>query len=326
MTFMFMSSMAVSDSILGALVMPLSVVPIIQNGQWNLGNDMCSAYFALTHIVCSVNACHILCMAVDKYIAVCRPLQYRLMKKLTAQVMICASWIFPISVTLLPKINGFDKMGLDLAEKWMEESHVCINVFNRDVFVSYLIISFYGPIIVTYFLYARIFTEICSFNNRSPQYHLENPSAPPNSKKNLTSVDVISITVLSEMTAGYVAEPDSRQSNYTIDSDTNLSKNKRTKVKNGEHTSTDSGESTIPRHISRHMRAIRTIGCIVAAFTVCWIPTSLYLVTIQYTGFEQPKWSVLLCFWFSFLNSTINPFLCCSMKSVRVKVRNLTGL
>ncbi|CAL1535545.1 unnamed protein product, partial [Lymnaea stagnalis] len=243
MTFMFMSSMAVSDSILGALVMPLSVVPIIQNGQWNLGKVTCSVYLAVTNIVCSVNACHILCMAVDKYIAVCRPLQYRLMKKLTARVMICASWIFPIALTLLPKINGFDKMGLELADQWIDGRNLCFNVLNRGVFVSYLILSFYGPIIVTYFLYARIFTEIWCFNNRSPHNH---------------------------------------------------------------HISTD---SRIPRHISRHMRAIRTIGCIVAAFTVSWIPTSLYLVTIQYTGYDQPKWSVLLFFWFSFLNSTINPFL-----------------
>ncbi|CAL1533034.1 unnamed protein product, partial [Lymnaea stagnalis] len=234
-TFMFMSSMAVSDSILGALVMPLSVVPIILNGTWDLGNVTCSGYLAVTNIVCSVNACHILCMAVDKYIAVCRPLQYRLMKKRTIQFMICASWLFPIALTLLLKINGIDNMGLEMRYKGMlEESNFCFNNSSREVFVSYLILSFYGPIIVTYILYARIFKEIWN---------------------------------------------------------TNRVRNKKTKIKNSERPSTD---SRIPRHISRHMRAIRTIGCIVAAFTVSWIPTSLYLVTIRYIGYEQPMWSILL--------------------------------
>ncbi|CAL1533049.1 unnamed protein product [Lymnaea stagnalis] len=68
-----MLSLAASDLLYSSILMPLGTLEIAENGKWILGDGLCAARLTLHKIMCSVSVYHVTTIALDKYIAICKP-------------------------------------------------------------------------------------------------------------------------------------------------------------------------------------------------------------------------------------------------------------
>jgi 7 transmembrane receptor (rhodopsin family) len=61
--------------------------------------------------------------------------------------------------------------------------------------------------------------------------------------------------------------------------------------------------------LSRERSVLLTLGAIVLAFTICWIPFYLYFFVTLFQWAELPVWFATLTYWTAYLNSAMNPIL-----------------
>ena len=96
---LLIASLSLSDLSVGVCGLVAAVIDVIRNNRlahmWNRG-----IYLSAISIV--ISFCHVICIAVDRFIAVIKPLHYpSLVTKRTVSVMLIASWMIPI-VSLVP--------------------------------------------------------------------------------------------------------------------------------------------------------------------------------------------------------------------------------
>ncbi|KAH9508875.1 hypothetical protein Btru_050306 [Bulinus truncatus] len=181
-TKLIMASMTMSDLILTLFVMPFLVVTLINNGWWTLGQTLCSLWNNLTLVVCVVGAWHILSMAVDKYLAVCRPLVYRQLSNKTAIMLTCLSWLIPSLTLTLSKINNADES--DLKNVSFIFKTTCASSSSPEFFIGYITMVFYLPLTVSYVFYVLILSEIRQYFKRIPKYSNKLYTASPGQDNN----------------------------------------------------------------------------------------------------------------------------------------------
>ncbi|XP_078535028.1 trace amine-associated receptor 3-like [Lissotriton helveticus] len=71
----FLLSLAVVDFLLGVMVMPYSMIRMIE-GCWYFGPTLCWFHSSLDVMFCTASILHLSCIAFDRYYAVCNPLLY----------------------------------------------------------------------------------------------------------------------------------------------------------------------------------------------------------------------------------------------------------
>ncbi|OQV15652.1 putative 5-hydroxytryptamine receptor 1 [Hypsibius exemplaris] len=66
---------------------------------------------------------------------------------------------------------------------------------------------------------------------------------------------------------------------------------------------------TMKASVSRDKSVLLTLGAIVAAFSVCWIPFYVYFFVTLFEWTTLPAWFGTLTYWTAYLNSALNPVL-----------------
>ena len=61
--------------------------------------------------------------------------------------------------------------------------------------------------------------------------------------------------------------------------------------------------------LKRNRKAARMLGILVAAFSICWLPFTIYYPLSQFYPNLLPHGANIVIWWMGYLNSTINPFL-----------------
>ncbi|KAH9503872.1 hypothetical protein Btru_064043 [Bulinus truncatus] len=318
-TKMLMASMIISDLIFTVLIIPDAIVILINNGLWMMGPFMCTLWLDVNVIVCTVGGWHIFCMAVDKYLAVCRPLLYRILSNKLGLAMIIVSWVIPTVTLLLPKIdNTYSFQRQDNALS-LNYTNVCVSTLGNIFFTSYMAALFYLPLTITYILYALILIDIRRYLHRMSAYsknvsnknnYLTNENNTNEAQTN-TGIDFLGLTHFPSQNKN----SDNEGNNQNVFSPVKF----------------DNGRDHLPKHIKIQAKSIRTIGSVVAAFTICWMPPSiLFLVLIQNvskfsnvdylkstkldpTNSPHMAWVVIGAYFLSFMTATVNPFLFCRM-------------
>ncbi|XP_055461107.1 5-hydroxytryptamine receptor 5B [Psammomys obesus] len=146
------ASTAVSDVLVAALVMPLSLVSELSAGRrWHLGRSLCHVWISFDVLCCTASIWNVAAIALDRYWTITRHLQYTLRTRRRASaLMIAVTWALSALIALAPLLFG-----------WGEAYDARLQRCQVSQEPSYAVFStcgaFYLPLAVVLFVYWKIY-------------------------------------------------------------------------------------------------------------------------------------------------------------------------
>ncbi|KAM8831469.1 5-hydroxytryptamine receptor 1B-like [Spinachia spinachia] len=273
------ASLALTDLLVSILVMPISALYTVSQ-TWTLGQVMCDIWLSSDISCCTASILHLCVIALDRYWAITDAVEYS--KKRTmgrAAGMIATAWVIAISISLPPFF---------WRQVRAEEVTSC-NVNTDHIF--YTIYStfgaFYIPTLLLIALYGRIYVEA---RKRILKQGRNKPG------KRLTSAHLITDS------PGSVASTTSLH--YGTNDASSCANVHQVKV-----TVSDALLEKKRISAARERRATKTLGIILGAYIICWLPFFIYtlLVPACESCFHPELFDMFT--WLGYLNSLINPII-----------------
>ncbi|XP_029937014.1 trace amine-associated receptor 13c-like [Myripristis murdjan] len=168
-TNLFLLSLAVSDLLVGLVLMPF-----FMHNCWFLGDLMCAIYSLLGFIITSASVGNMVLISVDRYVAICDPLCYPTKVTLRrVKLSVCLCWICSVlwSSVLL-------KDSLIQPRRYISCHGDCELVVNYIAGAVDLVLTFIGPITVIVVLYMRVFVVAVS-QARAMRSHIVSVTLQP---------------------------------------------------------------------------------------------------------------------------------------------------
>ncbi|KAM4620325.1 histamine receptor H2b [Polymixia lowei] len=159
----FVVSLAVTDLLLGLLVLPLSATLELRSGNWPLGGTMCNIYVSLDVMLCTASILTLLAISVDRYLVISAPLCYsRRVTPVKVALAITAIWTSSLAVSFLPIHLGwntadFSVQHLDWGIGEDKEGQYCSYEWNNNYVLLDSFGMFYLPLMVMCGMYLCIF-------------------------------------------------------------------------------------------------------------------------------------------------------------------------
>ncbi|XP_044625013.1 5-hydroxytryptamine receptor 5B isoform X1 [Equus asinus] len=146
------ASTAVSDVLVAALVMPLSLVSELSAGRrWWLGSSLCHVWISFDVLCCTASIWNVAAIALDRYWTITRHLQYPLRTRRRAStLMIALTWALSALIALAPLLIGWGEAydaQLQRCQVSQEPSYVVFSTCG----------AFYLPLGVVLFVYWKIY-------------------------------------------------------------------------------------------------------------------------------------------------------------------------
>ncbi|KAM8933209.1 5-hydroxytryptamine receptor 5A [Lycaon pictus] len=145
------ASMAISDVLVAALVMPLSLVHELSGRRWQLGRRLCQLWIACDVLCCTASIWNVTAIALDRYWSITRHLEYTLRaRRRVSNVMILLTWALSAVISLAPLLFGW-------GETYSEGSEECQVSREPSYTVFSTVGAFYLPLCVVLFVYWKIY-------------------------------------------------------------------------------------------------------------------------------------------------------------------------
>lgn len=160
----FVVALAVTDLLLGLLVLPLSATLELRGGHWPLGGTVCNIYLSVDVTLCTASIFTLLAISVDRYLAISAPLSYT--TRLTparATAAILLIWTFSLIVAFAPIHMGWNTADFHVQNRdWRmgdegDEAQTCRYEWNNNYVLLTVSCIFFLPLLVMCGMYHRIF-------------------------------------------------------------------------------------------------------------------------------------------------------------------------
>uniref|UniRef100_A0A0A9X4R8 5-hydroxytryptamine receptor 1 n=1 Tax=Lygus hesperus TaxID=30085 RepID=A0A0A9X4R8_LYGHE len=312
-------SLAVSDLCVAILVMPMALLYEVL-GTWNLGPIMCDVWVSFDVLSCAASILNLCMISVDRYYAITKPLEYGV-KRTPKRMILCVSmvWLGAACISLPPVLilgNTHGKIpGIPGTQ-----CQVCQN-FGYQIYAT--LGSFYIPLSVMMFVYYKIFRAARKIvqEERRAQTHLETSHCYLEINKNGSGPE-------SRLAVSCASSPATRAHHRTSTSSTNttcsgsvvgatrVSSESTCPMLAGRTRRRPQVQATAPSRklrfqLAKERKASTTLGIIMSAFTVCWLPFFVLAVVRPFLANEDaiPGSLSSLFLWLGYANSLLNPVI-----------------
>lgn len=162
----FIVSLAVTDLLLGALVLPFSALLEVRSGAWPLGAAFCNIYVSLDVMLSTASILNLLAISVDRYLAVTAPLRYAaLLRPARVGVSLALIWLVSVCLSFVPIHMGWNtrdgtvqNVGKGAGAGAGEDDHgTCEFDLNATYAVVDALCTFYLPLLAMCWSYCRVF-------------------------------------------------------------------------------------------------------------------------------------------------------------------------
>uniref|UniRef100_UPI00398F643A histamine H2 receptor-like n=1 Tax=Pristiophorus japonicus TaxID=55135 RepID=UPI00398F643A len=152
----FIVSLAVTDLLLGLLVMPFSAISELLDSEWPFGDIFCNVHTSLDVMLSTASILNLFMISLDRYCIVTAPLRYNmLITPNRVAISLSLIWCISIMVSFLPINMGWNTK--DLSVQSLPKTNQCHLELNKVYTLVDAFITFYIPLAIMCLTYYRIF-------------------------------------------------------------------------------------------------------------------------------------------------------------------------
>lgn len=155
---LYIVSLSVADLIVGATVMPLNLVYLLED-EWKLGHVICQFWLVMDYVASTASIFSLFILCLDRYRSVRHPLQYlKYRTRGRATLLICSAWL--LSMTWIVPILGWRMFAR--VDRKPELENQCDTDFRFVTWFKVLtaILNFYIPSFLMLLFYSQIFIAV----------------------------------------------------------------------------------------------------------------------------------------------------------------------
>ncbi|KAJ8288639.1 hypothetical protein COCON_G00012980 [Conger conger] len=286
-------SLAVTDFLVAILVMPLSILDVAME-TWPLGQAVCQAWLSLDMTCCTCSILHLCAIALDRYWAITNAVEYTYKRTARrAAAMVAAVWAISALISVPPLFwrQGHSHPG-NRTDCVFTHDHVGYTLYST-------IGAFYGPLVLILVLYCRIYAAAKALYQKRGSTLQQGVAGRLDSHNSFGHCRSAHAFCISELSTSDPSPEMDRLDGVIVVGVTPL----------GGRVD-GAGERTQIR-LSRERKAARTLGLILGAFVLCWLPFFLRELLVGLNLLPDSKSALLstALTWLGYGNSLINPLL-----------------
>ncbi|XP_025992265.1 octopamine receptor beta-3R isoform X1 [Solenopsis invicta] len=290
----YVVSLAAADLLVAMCAMTFNASVELSGGKWLFGTVMCDLWNSLDVYFSTASILHLCCISVDRYYAIVSPLEYTvIMKQSTVGCMLGSAWALPALISFIPIFMGWYTTQEHL-EYMVQHPESCEFRVNLPYALISSCVSFWIPGLVMIIMYCRIYKEAIrqrkALSRTSSNIVLNSVHHHRSSRHHHHQQMLLQAAAdtgeLALHTAHFAVPTELHAVNGT-------SIRQQTKSWRAEH------------------KAARTLGIIMGAFLLCWLPFFLWYLTTSLCGEACyfPDTVVSVLFWIGYFNSALNPLI-----------------
>uniref|UniRef100_A0A182ND22 G-protein coupled receptors family 1 profile domain-containing protein n=1 Tax=Anopheles dirus TaxID=7168 RepID=A0A182ND22_9DIPT len=280
-------SLAVSDLCVACLVMPPALMYEVL-GEWNFGRVFCDIWVSFDVLSCTASILNLCAISVDRYWAITKPLEYGV-KRTPRRMMLCVAlvWLAAACISLPPLLILGNKHTIGDGPEQRPFCAVCEDV-GYQIYAT--LGSFYIPLAVMLFVYYQIFRAARRIvkDERRAQTRLEHSLAVDKLSTATTTTTTTTATAMS------LKPPDPIVPAM------------------GAGAALAGGGSPHQKklrfQLAKERKASTTLGIIMSAFTICWLPFFILALVRPLMDDDYPTLSSFFL-WLGYANSLLNPII-----------------
>ncbi|XP_034938264.1 octopamine receptor beta-3R-like [Chelonus insularis] len=289
----YVVSLAAADFLVAVCAMTFNASVELSGGRWLFGRFMCNVWNSFDVYFSTASILHLCCISVDRYYAIVRPLEYPvIMRDVTVTAMLTSAWLLPAFISFIPIFMDWYTTS-DHLDYLHQHPEVCVFVVNRPYALISSSVSFWVPGLVMIVMYCKIYKEAirqrealsrASSNTVLNSVHLHRVSTSRHHSRTSHQLLLHPSDDFRRTSCNTAVE---------LNAENGTTIRQQTKSWRAEH------------------KAARTLGIIMGAFLLCWLPFFLWYLTTALCGeaCDCPDAVVSVLFWIGYFNSALNPLI-----------------